>query len=321
MSTQASIFCVVSDLLTVGFSIRHALQFCEVIFTRHLGALHQINTDLDTGKTVSAAFTPYIDDQIAMQLQLAEEHGQLEQSLGQVSRLLHTAHQRQLKIKRLLQYPVILAVILTVLVTGMKLWVIPQIQTVAQSSTRPSHWGIWVIVGVPMSLLFICGVQYFKQMPILKRVEYLAPIPVVGPLVSYYYGYYFLSTLTIMIEGGLGFQQILVTLRRGKQSTLLYQLGGELETALEAGHQLVDVLASYRFMPVELQVLLTSGKPQLELIQELSALTELYYQRLTYKLEGLLTLIQPIAFLIIGGVIVGTYASLFLPMYQVIGGV
>jgi len=57
-----------------------------------------------------------------------------------------------------------------------------------------------------------------------------------------------------------------------------------------------------------------------ELVKELTVLTELYYRRLTNRLEVMMTWIQPLSFVLIGSVIIGAYASLFLPMYHTIGG-
>lgn len=67
-------------------------------------------------------------------------------------------------------------------------------------------------------------------------------------------------------------------------------------------------------------MLFQSGKSQTDLVKELTALTALYYQRLTNRLEVMMTWIQPLSFILIGGVIIGAYASLFLPMYHTIGG-
>ncbi|HBF76024.1 MAG TPA: hypothetical protein DDW71_12305 [Lactobacillus sp.] len=320
ISTQAKIFQTISDLLRVGFSVRHAIRFCEVLYKPQMADLRWINEHLHAGYTVSQTFEPFVDDQIGLQLRLAEEHGQLTRSLGQVSRLLQTAHQRHQKIKRLLQYPLILAVVLVIIITGMKLVILPQIEALAASNqTHSTNWW-WGIVILPVILLLFCAYQAIKQQPILKRVEQTARLPILGPIVKGYYGYYFLATLTIMFQGGLGFQEILLTLRKAKTTTLLYQLGGKLETALAAGLPLSEVLMQFHFLPNELQLLFQSGKPQAELVKELTALTELYYQRLTNRLEVMMTWIQPLSFILIGGVIIGAYASLFLPMYHTIGG-
>ncbi|MTV83230.1 type II secretion system F family protein [Secundilactobacillus folii] len=320
ISVQANIFRVVSDLLGVGFSVRHALQFCEVLFKQQTKDLNLINAQLQAGLSVSSAFEPYVDDQIGLQLQLAEEHGQLTQSLGQISRLLQTAHQRHHKIKRLLQYPLMLMVILGFIMTGMKLVIMPQIQALADTPSSQSHHWWWLVIIVPLLLIGTFLYQGIKQQPILNRVEQTTRIPILGPIVKAYYGYYFLAAITIMFEGGLGIQEILMTLRRAKSTTLLYQLGGQLETALAAGQPLPDVLRQYRFMPRELQTLFQSGKSQTALVQELTALTELYYQRLTNRLETMMTWIQPLSFVVIGSTIIAAYTSLFLPLYHTIGG-
>lgn len=317
---QASVFQLVSELLTVGFSIRHALSFSELIFKRQLQDLRYINSQLRLGVTVSQAFEPYIDDQICLQLQLAEEHGQLSQSLGQISRLLATADQRQQKIRRLLRYPAMLLMLLVVIITGLQLIVFPQVQDLAGTSQSTHHWLWWGIGGIVIGLIGFVSVLQLKQQPILQRVEQLSRLPIIGGVMRTYYGYYFLAAYTILISSGLEMQEILRTLQRAKKTTLLHQLSTKLANQLAAGEPLMTALMCYRFMPAELQIILAAGQTKATMAQELTALTELYYQRLIAQLERLMAWIQPIAFLVIAGVILGTYVSLFLPMYHMIGG-
>ncbi len=194
ISTQAKIFQTISDLLRVGFSVRHAIGFAKSCINRKW-LIYVGSTNTHAGYTVSQTFEPFVDDQIGLQLRLAEEHGQLTRSLGQVSRLLQTAHQRHQKIKRLLQYPLILAVVLMFIITGMKLVILPQIEALAASDqAHPTNWW-WGIVILPVILLLFCAYQAIKQQPILKRVEQTARLPILGPIVKGYYGYYFLATL------------------------------------------------------------------------------------------------------------------------------
>ncbi|ANZ62278.1 hypothetical protein AYR62_07685 [Secundilactobacillus paracollinoides] len=317
---QADVFQMVSDLLKVGFSVRHAFKFCEVVFKTHLADLRQINQQLQDGQSISGTFEPYIDEQISTQLKLAEKHGQLSQSLSQISRLLTTAHQRKERIKRLLQYPFVLMLILAVVFTGLKIFVFPEIRELTDAPATTGY-GLWFgIAGLVLGLLGVGIWLQIKQSPALKRTQQLAGLPIIGGVMRTYYGYYLLSILAIMVQGGLGLQDILVTVKDAKPTTLLYQLGDELDTQLKQGQQLGPILAKYRFVPKELRLLLETGKNREEMGAELAALTEIYYERLKHRLETLMSLIQPLAFLIVGSLIVGTYVSLFLPMYQMIGG-
>lgn len=309
-----------SDLLNVGFSIRHAVSFAELIFKRQVEDLQQINAQLRLGVTVSQAFEPYIDEQICLQLQLAEDHGKLSESLGQISRLLATADQRQQKIRRLLRYPAMLLALLMVIIMGLKLVVFPQVQDLTGTTPTHHHWLWWGIGGVVIVLVGLVSVFQLKQRPILQRVEQLGKVPIIGGVIRTYYGYYFLAAYSILVSSGLEMQEILRTLQRAKSTTLLHQLSTKLATQLADGESLVVALKHYRFIPAELQMILAAGQTKTKLTQELAALTELYYQRLMLQLARLMAWIQPVAFLIVAGLILGTYASLFLPMYQMIGG-
>ncbi|KZL36674.1 type II secretion system F family protein [Secundilactobacillus collinoides] len=317
---QAEVFQLVSDLLNVGFSVRHAFRFCEVVFKHHLSDLKVINAQLQAGKSISGTFDPYIDEQISTQLQLAEKHGQLSHSLSQISRLLTTAHQRKERIKRLLQYPFVLMIILAFVFTGLKIFVFPEIRELTDAPA-PSGHGVWIALsGLVIGLFGLVIWMQVRQLPALKRIQSLAGMPVIGGVVQTYYGYYLLSLLAIMVQGGLGLQDILTTVQDAKKTSLLYQFGHELDGYLKQGQQLGPILEKYRFVPKELRLLLETGKNTEEMGAELGALTEIYYERLKHRLESLMSLIQPLAFLVVGSLIVGTYVSLFLPMYQMIGG-
>ncbi|WP_056949055.1 type II secretion system F family protein [Secundilactobacillus odoratitofui] len=320
VKVQAEVFQVISDLLVVGFSVRHAIEFCELIFIKQQAHLRQINQDLRAGQSVSEAFGTVIDEQIRFQLKLAEEHGQLASSLGQISRLLQTAHQRQQKIKRLLQYPLVLVVILAMVIMAMKILIMPQLTALAPPTRNSQLSWWWLVVALPFAAAIGLIILYVAQQPILRRVLIIIKIPLIGPIVKLYYGYYFLMALTVMSEGGLGFQEILVVLRQGKSTTLLHQIAERLANDLANGEWLANAIKRFGFLPIELQLILKSGKSQTTIAEELTALTALYYQRLTQRLERLLSMIQPASFAIIGMIIIGAYASLFLPMYRTIGG-
>ncbi|WP_282802373.1 type II secretion system F family protein [Secundilactobacillus kimchicus] len=318
---QAEIFKLMSDLLTVGFSVHHAVRFCEVLFAKHLDDIQKINAQLREGTSISQAFAPYVDDQIGMQLKLAEQHGQLSESLGHVSRLLAANTQRQEKIRRLMQYPVILGFILVGIVLALNFLVLPQIQQLTGEPTPQSNWWLYAAGSLVVLLVVLLGWQHLKSLPILQRIERLARVPIIGSLVRIYYGYYLLAALAIMAGGGLGTQEMLKTVAQAKKTTLLYQFGAVLSKRLTSGEAMTTILKHYAFVPGELRVLIETGKPQAEVVKELTALADLYCDRLTARFEMMMTWIQPISFLILGAIIIGSYVSLFLPMYSMIGGI
>ena len=158
-----------------------------------------INSQLQAGHSIRSTFEPYIDEQISTQLQRAEKHGQLSHSLSQSSRLLTTAHQRKERIKRLLQYPVVLMVILALVFTGLKMFVFPEIRALTDAPATSGH-DLWIVIfGLVVGLLGLVGWMQVKQLPALKRVQTLSGMPLIGRVVQTYYGYYLFLLLAIMV--------------------------------------------------------------------------------------------------------------------------
>ncbi len=57
ISTQAKIFQTISDLLRVGFSVRHAIRFCEVLYKPQM-ADYVGSTNAHAGYTVVKPLNP-----------------------------------------------------------------------------------------------------------------------------------------------------------------------------------------------------------------------------------------------------------------------
>ncbi|MCG0677802.1 ComG operon protein 2 [Lactiplantibacillus plantarum] len=140
-----------------------------------------------------------------------------------------------------------------------------------------------------------------------------------GPLIRNYCGYYLSLNAGMLLTGGLGIRGICEVSQHFQTKALIYQQGQVIEQALLTGTSLVTIIQEDRLLPDELALLVGKESPAEQLSQELLYFATLQYERLIRQLNRMIGWIQPIMFGIIALVVVGTYLSLLLPMYQSMG--
>ena len=306
-------------MLKVGFSLRRALSFAKVIMPKQAPVIDYVATNLSQGISFATAVRPWVTADQAVQLQLAERHGELTQALGELSTYLTLRTKEKQKLRALLQYPVLLLALLVGLGVVLRLYVYPELQS----------WQAWQLpVGLVMALQALLGAlgalgllggwRYlaWRRQPRLKQVNALCRLPGVGRLVQLYFSYYLVSNLALLVRQGLSLKEICALLQQAEPTTLLYQLGQQLQRQGSSGAALPALIQSQPCLPDELVALLGRGWTNQQLGQELAVFARLQFQRLTRQVESWLTLVQPVLFLIVALGILGMYLSLLLPIYQ-----
>ena len=312
-------FSLLVDMLKVGFPLRRALSFAKVIMPKQAPVIDYVATNLSQGISFATAVRPWVTADQAVQLQLAERHGELTQALGELSTYLTLRTKEKQKLRALLQYPVLLLALLIGLGVVLRLYVYPELQS----------WQVWQLpTGLVMALQALLGAlgalgllggwRYlaWRRQPRLNQVNALCRLPGVGRLVQLYFSYYLVSNLALLVRQGLSLKEICALLQQAEPTTLLYQLGQQLQVQGSSGAALPALIQSQPCLPDELVALLGRGWTNQQLGQELAVFARLQFQRLTRQVESWLTLVQPVLFLIVALGILGMYLSLLLPIYQ-----
>lgn len=155
----------------------------------------------------------------------------------------------------------------------------------------------------------------------VQRHVWYAQLPVVGKLYRLYCAYLITFDLSLLFQCGLDIQQICVYLQDFKKNSIYHQLGHELNIVLNEGQEVNDFILRYSFIPQELLFFLNNGDTKEEMSRELALFAENAYRNLIRGSERVLTWVQPLLFLIIAAIIIGTYLAILLPLYSSIGGI
>lgn len=316
---------LIADLLKSGFSLRHAIEFSGVILRKHQDLFQKINLAMEEGRTFADCLKPYVKPTLYYQLLLAEQHGSLEECLQEIGKLMVHQEKQWQKLRTLLQYPLILAGLLIGLMVALKLFVFPEL----------SRWG----TGAPKSELnayllgiiaylcggilvgcFLAGLRWSK-LDHLQKINVLCSLPIVGKCYRLFYGYYVVTNLAMMIRHGLTIREICTIVSKTPKQGFLAILGELTQTEINQGHGLTPIFQQVRFLPGELQMIVAKGSTLTDLGEDLTALANILFTRLTRRIERLLMLVQPLIFGIIALIIVGLYLRLLLPIYRSMEGV
>ena len=171
-----------------------------------------------------------------------------------------------------------------------------------------------------LTLYLFYGIYWWKKHPAITRHQLISKVPIIGSIYRYYAYYYLSFNLGLLMKSGLDFREICIFLKQFESRTLLYQLGEKLDNHLSSGKEVQYFVHQYAFIPPELDIFLNKGQTISEISEDLLIYSSTIYQRLIKKIDRLINMIQPIAFLFIALIIIVVYLSILIPIYSNLGG-
>lgn len=328
LKKQVDFFETLADMLSSGFSLKQCLINLSILYPQRKNDFDEALIRLEKGANFSESIRCFLSPKVYYQLMIAESHGQLELSIRQIGRYTRQRLEQHEKIQSAMFYPCILFGLLIVMVGLLMTWMRPTIISISeQSDSKIGLTGlivkIGIIIGVVLFLLaifyFVYGLYWWKQHPAIAHHQLISRIPVIGSVYRYYAYYYLSFNLGLLMKSGLDFYEICIFLKQFEPTTLLYQLGERLNDHLISGRKIQNFVHQYAFIPPEMDIFLSKGQTTLAISEDLLIYSNTMYQRLIKKVDRLINLIQPIAFLIIALVIVGIYLLILIPIYSNLG--
>ncbi|WP_245155351.1 type II secretion system F family protein [Levilactobacillus yiduensis] len=324
LATQARFCQLLADQLASGFSLQQAVTFLRTVDGRFPADLQGVEAGLQNGEALVDLLTPHLQANVCFQLRLTTTYGDLGPALAEAASFLRLLATQRQKLRQLLAYPVGLFLGMIGLFATLQVGILPQLQQgLAPSVPVTGAWRqyLW-LGGLGLGGLgVVTGAKWWRRQPSLRLASLYLRLPLVGPILRAYYGYYLTANLSQLIRSGLSVKQMLTILHQLPERALLYQLAEVLTRQLTVGRSPVGWLRRQDFIPSQVVVFLSKGSTPPQLARELQAFSQLQYRELVRRLERGLALVQPVLLGVVALLIVGAYLSLLLPMYQDLQGV
>ncbi len=296
-------------------------------------AVAEIANDVNAGFSLSQSLERHkniFSEFYVNMVKAAEVTGRLSEVLDFLADYLEKQEILIAKVKNALIYPAIVIVLFLVVVFIMISVVLPQITTIFEEAQVAlpfftkmllglgvfvSQWG-WVL-GILLAILILMVINYFQTRE--GRVvfdELSLRLPVVGRLFQKLYIARFAESSRVLIKGGLTIPQA-VEISAHTIGNFVYQdLLHDAAEQIRKGKLLSQVLAGMPAFPPLVSQLVSVGETTGRLEQLLEKVSDFYGREVEDIVNNLVTLIQPVLMLFIGGLVALLFISILSPLYS-----
>jgi len=323
-SEQVLFFQELGELLQSGYSISQSLDILASAHTKWQHWLKRVVKDLNRGIALHIILKKDVSNQIVLQLKLADQHGNLTETLVAIGQNLAKIQQQQNKVMQVMRYPIILLGILATMLVGLKYFLYPilnQWQDTSVIAAKESHIYLYLIAGMIIFFLLLITAFWHKKNPRQKLIL-LSYMPIIGIIVKTIVTYQVTQQLATLLSSGLTIPEILDEISQGdeKNNRMTINLANHARQHFQKGYTIESYILKQPYFNRSLAGYFSRGHEPKVLADYLSYYAKTQFQLLMQQTDRLIGTLQPLFFGVVGVAIVGLYMSMLLPMYNAIGG-
>ena len=318
--------------LTMEQSLSALIEEASAPMTREV--LGGVKAEITAGHSLAAAMGTYdksFPDFYQALVHGGEESGALPTVLQHLADYLDARQTLKQKTSLALLYPVLVTLVAISIVTGLLVFVVPQIVQVFQQSRQSlplltraliglsdflrAAWPYLAVIGIGA----VAGARMALRRDAPRRSwdAMLLRTPWLGILIRGVNTSRFASTLAILVGGGVPLLSALNSGARVMTNTVMREaVEGAIERVRE-GESLARALGATRVFPPLMVHLVASGEMSGKLEQMLQRVAHLETQALERRLAVFLTLLEPVMILVMGGVVLMIVLAILLPIIEI----
>jgi type II secretory pathway component PulF len=324
-----------STMITAGLPLVRSLRsIARDHHDRHLGSvLEQVTDDVQKGDALATALGrhPHVFDEVFVSLvQTGEISGTLDVVMEQTAGYLERAETLRLKVEAALRYPLFILTFAGLVLMAMFLKIVPMFAGIYERFKVQLPLPTQVLLDTSrvltsnlllITVLAIAGAAWFASWSRTERGRFAIDhakfhLPVFGPLIRMYAVTKFARTLGMLTASGTHILSALRVLKPVPGNRVLERGIEEVRGQVEGGTSLSRAMADTGVFPDMLIQMTATGEETGRLDQMLTRTADFYEQRVTAKVEGLSSLVEPIAIVILGLVIGVMLLALYLPIFN-----
>ena len=296
--------------------------------------ISELRDEIIRGKTLSQALSKFpetFSDFYVNLVKVGEETGKLEEVLGEITFQMERENELKKKIQGALIYPTVIVIFMILIGFVMLVTVVPKIATFFKefNAQLPLSTKIVIFLGdflkknLLILILSFFGFLIFlrfllKIQEVKKFLDHLfLKIPIISPLFQKLNTAYFSRSLSTLLKGGVSLPKALEI--SGKTLSNFYFKKAVLESIekVQKGTKLSRALSEYSnlFPPVLVQML-EVGEETGETSEILEKIANFYEEEVSRTTQNLVSLIEPLLMILIGGVVGFFAVSMVQPMYS-----
>lgn len=268
-------------------------------------------------------------------IQAGESSGSLDTMLKRLTRYLEDTDRLQRTVKSAMMYPAIVVLVGVGVVTGMLVGVIPKFEelltSAGQTLPAPTQFVINIshfLVDHFVFLIIAVFVGGFLVTNYLKSNEgrifldrALFRMPLFGPLLQKAGVARFSRTMNTLLMSGVSLLDAIDICRNTVDNAVLEEAIGGIRSEVEAGKTLGAVVSRIDVFPRMAVQMMAVGESTGALDRMLEKVADFYEMEVETSVAGLTKLIEPLVLVVLGGTVGGILIAMYLPIFQLAGGV
>jgi general secretion pathway protein F len=318
--------------LTMEQSLTALVDDASQPFTREV--LSGVKAEITAGLSLAGALGVYAgsfpDFYVAL-VRGGEESGALPLMLQHLADYLDARQALKQKTMLALLYPALVTVVAITIVTGLLVYVVPQVVQVFQQSRQSLPLLTRALIALsdflrgawPYLLVATVGAAVAARYALrrdalrLRWHGWLLRVPVVGPLIRGVNTSRYASTLAILVTGGVPLLTALDSCARVMSNKVIANAIGQTMVRVREGVSLARAMGETREFPRLLVHLVASGEASGKLEEMLDRSAQLELQTLERRLAVFLTVLEPLMILVMGGIVLMIVLAILLPIIEI----
>ena len=295
--------------------------------------LGMVSDDVQKGDSLATALGRHpeaFSDVLVSLVHTGEVSGSLDEVMLQTAGYLERAELLRLKVEAALRYPTFILSFAAVVLSAMFFKIVPMFSDIyarfgvdlpvpTRLLLATSHAltaNAVVVVGL-LALLGLAFAAWVRSDEGRTRFDGMKfQIPLFGGLVRLYAMTRYARTLGILVGSGTNILQALRVLRPVPGNRLIGRAIEQVSQQVEGGASLSRSMNETGVFPDMLVQMTATGEETGRLDEMLSRTADFYEQRVTAKVEGLSSLVEPVAIVLLGLVIALMLVALYLPIFN-----
>lgn len=301
----------------------------------HLRAvLEQMQDEVRGGKALWEAMSPHTQVFSSLYINMVkagESSGQLSAVLAWLADYQEKEQTRRMQIRGALAYPILLLIAGTLAITMLITFVVPKFASMfaefGQALPLPtvillatarivSHWGWLILLCLAVA---VYGFKRYAGTPAGRlRVDgWRLHVPLMGKLTSKSAMSRFAHTTATLMQGGVPLLETLSVVRDVLDNEVLAQATDHAREGMREGERFAERLQDTGVFPPFLTHMIGIGEETGDLRSMLETVASTYDIDVDSTLKGLVSMLEPIIIITVGGIMGFVIMSMLLPIFQI----
>jgi type IV pilus assembly protein PilC len=297
--------------------------------------LNECRLDIEQGSSLSAAIQKHpkvFNNLFVSMVKSGETGGSLDSVLLRLADMIENEVKLRGKIKSAMTYPIAVVALVSLILSGMLLFVVPQFKTIyaqlggslpmptrvllALSDIFKKYWYI-VIAGIFAARFFF---RRWKATPAGRESvdAFKLRVPVFGTLFHKTALARFAGTLSMLLRSGVPILQALDIVSDTVNNRTIAKAVEDVQSSVREGESMAKPLAKHQVFPPMVVQMIAVGEETGQVDVMLEKVSAFYNQEVAASVDALTSLIEPLLIAVIGGAVGAAVIALYMPMFNII---